>query len=76
MTGMDQYNKILKDLNIHKPPFEIGDKVFLITDPDQRVRIITGFVVRKHEVLILMRCGEYETEHSEYEISTDKNVIL
>jgi hypothetical protein len=57
--------------------FNLGDIVYLITDIDQRARIITGIKVRMNDLLVYeLACNCEETNHFEVEISSEKNILI
>ena len=53
--------------------YKIEDVVFLITDEEQLMRIITGIQICKNGLFYRLACGTSESWHYEYEIATDKN---
>lgn len=56
--------------------FNIEDIVFLITDIDQKPRIVTGLIIRKNSIIYYLTCGTDETSHYDYEIVKEKNYLL
>jgi hypothetical protein len=56
--------------------FDIEDNVYLITDTDQSIRIITGIQISKGELLYRLANGTLDSWHYEFEISKDKNYKL
>lgn len=56
--------------------FEIGDMVYLKTDPDQKVRLCTGWLVDDTSVLYRLQCGTAYDWHYEIEISKEKDVLI
>ncbi|TWI86306.1 hypothetical protein LX66_3560 [Chitinophaga japonensis] len=57
--------------------YEIGDRVYLVSDPDQQLRIITSFAVYKGgEILYTVACGEKESRHYDFEMSKDKDLNI
>ena len=56
--------------------FEIGDTVYLKTDPDQLPRIVFSFEVTANETLYKLACGTGNSVHYEFEISITKNVLI
>lgn len=56
--------------------FNLEEVVFLITDEEQLMRIITGIQVYKNGLLYRLACGTSESWHYEYEIATDKNFLI
>lgn len=63
---------MLKTIDL-KPAFCIGQIVFLITDPEQEDRMITGYIVRPQQIVYYLSKGTQETVHYEMEIATEKN---
>jgi hypothetical protein len=56
--------------------FEIGQIVYLKTDPEQLERIVFGILVfGKSEVIYKLTAGTLNSEHYGFEISTDKDVL-
>lgn len=56
--------------------YEIGDTVYLITDADQSIRIVAGFLVYKAgEVMYQLACGVEVSVHYDFEISAVKTLI-
>jgi len=53
----------------------IGDPVYLITDPDQHMRIVTAIVLRQGGMLYEVSYGMSANTHSACELSETKNVI-
>jgi hypothetical protein len=59
-----------------KPVHSVGDIVFLRTDPEQSMRMVTGIVMRQVQCTYLLTCTDYpETEHYEYEITTTRDMV-
>lgn len=56
--------------------FEIGDTVYLKTDPDQLPRIVFCFEVTASETLYKLACGVGNSVHYDFEISVTKNVLI
>jgi hypothetical protein len=56
--------------------FELGQIVFLKTDTDQKERIVTGFCVRQYGQSYELMQGNAGSWHSDFEISTEKNVLM
>ncbi len=55
-------------------PFEIGDIVYLKTDPDQKKRIIIGVLIRQNSIEYDLSMGNIASWHYDFEIS--KNIDL
>lgn len=57
--------------------FEIGDQVYLKTDQDQQLRIVTALSVREGaRVNYELSCGITTSWHSGFEISADIDVKI
>lgn len=56
-----------------KNKFKIGQIVFLITDPEQSERIITGYIVRPNQIIYYVTFGTLESTHYDIEIALNKN---
>lgn len=53
--------------------FNIGDKVYLVTDADQKCRIVTGINIRSTSITYAL-CSEItESWHYDFEITVEKN---
>ena len=55
--------------------FNLEDIVFLITDTEQKARIVTAIQVSKNSLIYRLACGVNESWHYDYEIATDKNFL-
>lgn len=58
-----------------KVAYEVGAQVYLITDPDQHIRIVTAVVLRQGGVVYELSYGLMANAHSSCEISNTKNVL-
>lgn len=56
--------------------FEIGDEVYLKTDIEQYCRIIIGMNISKVDISYTLSCGIVESTHYDFEISTEKDVLI
>jgi len=56
--------------------FELEEIVFLITDSEQCLRIVTGIQVNKDSLIYRLNCGVSESWHYDYEISSNKNYTI
>lgn len=55
---------------------EIGDVVYLVTDEDQKARIVCAIEVFKSgELLYRLACGTITASHYDFEISNEKDVV-
>lgn len=59
-----------------KAKFSLEEIIYLITDEDQRERIITGILYEKNSIQYRVACGTNTSWHFEYEINTNKNYKL
>ena len=55
--------------------FDIGDSVYLKTDPEQLERIVYGIEIRVTGLLYSLCCGVSTSNHYDFEISKDKDVV-
>ena len=56
--------------------FEIGQAVYLKTDDDQRKRLVIAYLVYKEgELMYKLICGIIVSDHYEFEISVEKDLI-
>lgn len=57
--------------------FDIGDKVYLVTDPGQFVRHVVYIIMYKQSALYGVRLGDYEaSEHHAFELSDSPDLSL
>ncbi len=56
--------------------YDFGDEVYLTTDPDQDKHIITGFTVRKGQVLYGCTFCNRENWHYDFELSRERDMVL
>lgn len=56
--------------------FEIGDIVYLKTDPDQYQRMVSGIIVGMYCLNYELALGDGSSTHHDFEISTTKNVLI
>lgn len=55
--------------------FNIGQRIYLDTDPEQYERIITGILITQGDIIYRVVCGDVETYHFEFELSKEKKLI-
>lgn len=55
--------------------FDVKQRVYLVTDPDQNVCIVTAIIVLDKEVMYRVTSFEGEDDYYAFEISADKSVI-
>lgn len=56
--------------------FSISDFVYLVTDPDQKKRIVTSIQILEKSLMYRVVFDTHETWHYEFELSSERNVIL
>lgn len=57
--------------------FEIGQIVYLVTEPTDYEYMVTGLLVRNTHTEYMLRCGSMgETSHEEIEISSEKPIKI
>ena len=55
-----------------KPVHQLGDEVYLKTDPEHQRRMVTGITTRPGYYMYLLTCSTSETSHYEMEITKDR----
>ena len=55
--------------------FDIKDRVYIQTDPEQLERIVTGIIIRGQGVLYYVTYCTEETCHYGFELSTEKDIM-
>lgn len=55
--------------------YDIGDTVYLITDQEQKQRIVTAIIIKPGGTSYYLSCAEITTEHYSFEISTHRDLI-
>lgn len=74
-TDYSRSKKINEMLYAYDIEYFIGEAVYLVTDPEQLERIVTGIIFRPSGLLYsLSYCGN-ESWHYPCEISMTKNII-
>lgn len=58
-----------------KNKFDIGQLVYLITDPEQYKRHVVGITAYANNILYILQCAEASSEHYDFEITTERQVI-
>ena len=56
--------------------FNIGECVFLITDDEQKTRIVTGIQVNPNNMIYRLQNCTTETWHYDFEIAREKNYLI
>lgn len=58
-------------------PFEIGDKVWVITDPSGMAGFVVAITILKNDVFMyVVRSGAMENEYHEFELTKDKSQVI
>jgi hypothetical protein len=56
--------------------YNIGDTVYLKTDPEQKKRLVFAFEIRIGQVIVYwLSCGAESSPHYEFEISSEVNIL-
>lgn len=56
--------------------YNLGDVVYLATDPDQYARIVTSILIEgNRSILYELSLSQNVSRHYDFEITTDKNVL-
>lgn len=56
--------------------YNIGDRVYLITDSDQQIRVVTGVLLRPGKIVMYeLSCCEDVSYHFSFEIDNNKSII-
>lgn len=56
--------------------YEMGDTVYLKTDPDQKVRMVSAILIRPGFIEYKLDCGTDFSWHPDFVISIEKNIVL
>ncbi|VDH16723.1 Uncharacterised protein [Algoriella xinjiangensis] len=59
-----------------KAKFNLEEIIYLITDVDQKERIITGVLYEKNSIQYRVACGTDTSWHYEFELNTSKSYKL
>ena len=62
-------------MSLSKPKHKIGEFIYLKHDPDQIQRQIVGIIYYAMFYQYLLQCGTESTQHFEFEISDEKNIL-
>jgi hypothetical protein len=57
------------------PKYDIGETVYLKTDKEQEARIVFAYRVFRNEISYQLACGVSNSDHYEFELSREKDVI-
>ena len=56
--------------------YEFGQEVYLKTDTDQKIRIVTGLCIRPNGCINYeVACGTESKWHYDFEMTTEKDVV-
>jgi hypothetical protein len=56
--------------------FNLEDIVFLITDDEQKTRIVSGILIRPNGILYSLQYCTTESWHYDFEIEREKNYLI
>lgn len=56
--------------------FNIGQLVYLKTDPDHLARVVCRFTVAPTGITYALNCGSLESFHFDFEITEDKTELI
>ena len=56
--------------------YQIGETVYLMTDPEQLKRIVTGYSLRPGGLMYEVSHADYTSMHYEFELSPDKQIQM
>ena len=56
--------------------FSIGDIIYLLTDPEQKTRMVTGILIRPTGTSYDVSCANGTSWHYDIEMSEEKNQLL
>lgn len=59
-----------------KEKYTIEQEVYLRTDPEQFKRLVTGILKRQNTIIYYVVCGTDETAHYEFELTTEKSLMI
>lgn len=56
--------------------FNIGEIVYLVTDPEQEKRLVTGILLKPGKLVMYeLACCEEISYHYNFEMTNDKNIL-
>jgi len=61
---------------IAKTAYDIGDTVYLRTDSDQMMRLVTRIQITKGNTMYEVSCGIQNSWHYDFELSREKVLAL
>jgi hypothetical protein len=74
-TKPDGYTLLATVFEKHILHFDIGDSVYLKTDPEQCERLVTGVNIRQNGISYALSHLTNESYHYDFEISKDRDII-
>lgn len=74
-TKPDGYTVLATVFEKHVLHFDIGDSVYLRTDPEQSERLVTGINVRERGISYAVTCGTNESWHYAFEMTKERDII-
>ena len=70
MADNENHDRIMQKLK-----YELGDRVYLITDPEQHERMVTAITLRGTGAIYGLGLGAEESWHYDYEITDEKDEL-
>lgn len=61
-------------MRVIEPQYEIGETVYLKTDPEQSERQVYAFIIFRSEIIYKLTMGTIFSEHYDFEITREKNL--
>lgn len=55
--------------------YDLGDMVYLVTDPDQKERMVVSIEIRPNSVMYNLVCAEQNSWHYEMEMQVEKDLV-
>lgn len=56
--------------------YGFGQPVYLVTDEEQKKRIVTSIIITPKDVIYELYCATECSKHYDFEISTEKNILI
>lgn len=56
--------------------FKLKQVVYLKTDQDQKPRIVTSITIKPNDLLYEVSCGSDASDHFDFEMSAEKDVMI
>ena len=73
--GGDKINLTKNDMMLIDNKYEIKQEVYLKTDSDQHLRIITSINIRQGRISYELSCGQNTSWHDDFEITKERDLV-